>query len=149
MDLTPEERQRIYAEEKARLEAQHQIRHENWTFGRYLVVCCLGFLALLVLGGIISSLSEKKSPPEPGSDKFGAYFYSEKFVEERLRAPSTAKFCDFKEARVSVDGGDSYTVVGWVDAQNGFGAMLRNNFVCKLHKTGNSWYLDDVTLVPR
>lgn len=148
MELTPEERQRIYAQEKARLEAQDHIKSEK---SQKRVGCfvtgCLALVGLLAVLWVIGSLVDSK--PTPGSDKLGAFLASQDFVKRELRAPSTAKFSDFDEARVSSTGGDSYTVAGWVDAQNGFGAMIRNDFVCKLHKVGDTWYRDDVSLLSR
>jgi hypothetical protein len=147
-DVSPEDRRRIYAEEKARLEAQGRIKAEQsqkktGCFG----IGCLALVGLFVVLWIIGSLSDNKS--SPGSDKIEAYVYSEEFVKDRLRAPSTAKFCGFSGATVVTLGGDSYQVNGWVDAQNAFGAMIRDDFVCKLHKTGDKWYRDDISLVPR
>jgi hypothetical protein len=150
MQLTPEERKRIYEEEKVRVEAQSQIKAENSKkVGGCVGIGCLSLVGIFVVLWIMGSLSGNNPSPSPDSDKFGAYFYSKEFVKEQLRAPSTAKFCDFDEARISSNGANSYTVVGWVDAQNGFGAMLRNRFVCKLHKNGDTWYRDDVSLLPR
>jgi hypothetical protein len=55
----------------------------------------------------------------------------EGFVKEEMRAPSTAVFSNedyisFAEAGA----GDTYLVTGDVDGQNGFGAMIRQNFSC-------------------
>lgn len=56
-----------------------------------------------------------------------AFTIAESIVEENLKAPSTASFCKVTEATIT-NNGDVYTVSGWVDAQNSFGAMLRQNF---------------------
>ena len=158
MDLTPEERQRIYEEEKARLEVRGALkaqegRKKRDRFGSG----CLILVGVIVALGIIGSWIKNNRPPSPGLDKFGAYLTSQKFVKDRLKSPSTAKFCDFDEAVVSTTGEDnrtdpgrdSYTVRGWVDAQNSFGAVLRNRFICKLHKAGDTWYMDDISLIPQ
>lgn len=57
-------------------------------------------------------------------------------VRARLKAPSTAKFVDGPKVSGNREDSSKYFVVGQVDAQNGFGAMLRNDYVCKLRKTG-------------
>jgi cytochrome c biogenesis protein ResB len=62
----------------------------------------------------------------------------EGFVKVRLKAPSTAKFSN--EA-TSVNG-RLYTVTGDVDAQNSFGAMLRNRYSCFVTKDGTLRDLD-------
>lgn len=64
-------------------------------------------------------------------------------VLPRLKAPGTAKF-----------GGDDYSttnttmpvrVSGWVDAQNGFGALLRYRYSCLATPTEHGWSISDVT----
>ena len=48
-------------------------------------------------------------------------------VKERLKSPSSAKFCPLHEFQIVESGANLY-VSGYVDSQNGFGAMLRNKF---------------------
>jgi hypothetical protein len=147
MDLTPPERQRIYAEEKARLEAQARLKTEaNQSKTNGIGIGCAVLLGVVLLLGTISQFFPDKTPSAPTD--FDAYIYSKKFVERQLKAPSTAKFCDYDEASVSTADG-SFVVTGWVDAQNSFGAMIRNGYVCKLHKAGDTWHLDDINLIPR
>src|SRR6185503_3960363 len=67
MDLTPEERQRIYEEEKARLEARTKIKGSKQRNG---CLGCLGMLGGLVVLGLIVSLfssssRDSKTPEEP------------------------------------------------------------------------------------
>lgn len=56
-----------------------------------------------------------------------AFTVAQAIVESDLKSPSTAKFCKVTEATIT-NSGDKYTVKGWVDAQNGFGAVVRKNF---------------------
>lgn len=49
-------------------------------------------------------------------------------VKEKLKSPSTAQFCTTTEATIGRNG-NTWTVKGWVDAQNGYGATVRANFV--------------------
>ncbi|MBQ6214380.1 MAG: hypothetical protein IJJ67_03065 [Oscillospiraceae bacterium] len=49
-------------------------------------------------------------------------------VESKLKSPSTAKFCKVTEAGIEHLGNGRYRVKGWVDAQNSFGATLRQTF---------------------
>lgn len=49
-------------------------------------------------------------------------------VEGSLKAPSTAKFCSYVDAKVTHLGNGEYKVTGWVDSQNSYGAMMRSNF---------------------
>lgn len=58
-------------------------------------------------------------------------------VRARLKAPSTAEFVD-DPLVVEVD--DGYQVTGEVDAQNGFGAMIRNRYTCLAKQAPYGWY---------
>ncbi|MCX8512555.1 MAG: hypothetical protein ORN83_12425 [Chthoniobacteraceae bacterium] len=57
---------------------------------------------------------------------------AEHYVKQVLKAPSTAKFSKWVDNyhNKSYDDGITqyYVVQGWVDSQNSFGAMLRNNY---------------------
>jgi hypothetical protein len=134
MELSPEEHQRIYAEEKARLEAQQQLSAEQgaqrgkWVFG------CLAAIAGLILAiVVIASFSKTDKPAALGRDDSGAQVMAEHFVKKRLLAPATA---DFGGETVEYLGGTKHKVTGLVDAQNAFGAKLRKRFVCTVEKTG-------------
>jgi len=61
-------------------------------------------------------------------------------VEGRLKAPSTAEFCSKSEANIREDG-NTWTVSGYVDAENSFGAMIRNDFTVVITFTNDSQYL--------
>lgn len=53
-------------------------------------------------------------------------------VRQNLKSPSTAKFCKYTEASCTYNASTNYwTVTGWVDAQNSFGATIRQNFTAK------------------
>ena len=65
-----------------------------------------------------------------GHDEFDAMAIAEKTVKDNLKAPSTAEFCKHKECSITCSG-DTWTVSGYVDAQNSFGTFLRNDFTVK------------------
>jgi tetratricopeptide (TPR) repeat protein len=80
----------------------------------------------------------------PGSTTM-AYIMCQKFVEERLGAPATAKFP--KESEIETftvkDKKDAFQIKGYVDAENPEGAFLRNYYVCEVSYVGNDkWHLD-------
>lgn len=62
-------------------------------------------------------------------DAAGAYVMAKDLVTRQLKAPSTADFPWSYSDRVTRLGGCKYAVVGYVDAQNGFGAMIRTTFL--------------------
>lgn len=58
-----------------------------------------------------------------------AFTVAEYVVKEFLVSPSTAKFCKYTEATCSYNSStDRWTVKGWVDSQNTYGATIRQNF---------------------
>lgn len=63
-----------------------------------------------------------------GHDKFDAFVIAENAVKDKLKSPSTAQFCTTTEATIGRND-NTWTVKGWVDAQNGYGAVVRENFV--------------------
>lgn len=89
----------------------------------------LGMLIVILIGFIISSCfsSGKSGTSRTSLTNAEAFTIAQMIVEDNLRAPSTAKFCSVVDATIT-HSGLSYTVSGWVDAQNGFGAMLREDF---------------------
>lgn len=134
MELSPEERQRIYAEEKARLESQQQSAkaggQEKGSRVLGLLMIIVGVLMALI---VIAAIFSKKEPEKPGSDTFTAQLMAQKFIEKQLRAPAGAEFGDQKVAHL---GSEKYLVIGYVDAQNAFGAKLRKQWTCTVEKTG-------------
>lgn len=66
-------------------------------------------------------------------------------VKKILKAPATAKFPLVREPKFFVNGG-IYYVSGQVDAQNGYGALIRSNFSCIMaqSKVGLMYVLPDV-----
>ena len=61
-------------------------------------------------------------------------------VLETLKAPASAKFSNWN---IEKEGSSTFLVSGSVDSQNGFGALLRSNFVCEYD--GSEMYLNSIT----
>jgi hypothetical protein len=61
-------------------------------------------------------------------------------VKERLKAPATAQF-SMEEITNS-----NTSVRGAVDAQNGFGALIRSTFTCTMSHADGKWQTVDVAL---
>lgn len=68
--------------------------------------------------------------------------------KRRLRAPATARY-DRSMWRVSFPSPAHAIVYGEVDAQNGFGALLRNTVLCFYRATSDDWLLDSVSIAAR
>ncbi|SNR98957.1 hypothetical protein SAMN06272737_1579 [Blastococcus mobilis] len=104
-----------------------------------------GLLILGVIGSIFNGCDDDDSGSSgsDGSDS-GAYYACEGFVEDRLKAPSSADFSGYFDSYV-IQSGDEYTVSGYVDAENSFGAMLRSEWTCTVRDGGDTWYLESLT----
>jgi hypothetical protein len=59
----------------------------------------------------------------------------ETFIKNRILTPSTAKFSG-EHADIIQGQTDAFRVTGVVDAQNGFGATIRNYFTCDVQRNG-------------
>jgi hypothetical protein len=77
-----------------------------------------------------------------GNPEVDARIACQDWVKEQLKAPATA---DFSDIEISVDG-DVYTVVGAVDAENSFGAKIRNHWTCETQDTGDTFTKLSVTV---
>lgn len=75
-----------------------------------------------------------------------AFVMSQSFVEDRLKAPSSAKFPWMHTATIIDQGAGKFVVSSYVDSQNSFGAMLRSNYSATLTCSGNDWRLVDLTI---
>lgn len=98
-------------------------------------------MIVLALSPWLGSCSSEPDAP----DEYGARDVCEQFVEKRLKAPATAEF----ENTATTQAGDEWTVEGDVDAENGFGALIRNHYVCTVRPTdaaGANWELVDVEM---
>lgn len=91
-----------------------------------LVVLCCGY-------GLFKSAA--KGDDKPSS--YEAKAMCEKFVEDRLKAPSTADY----SGETATESGGTWTVTGRVDSENSFGAKIRSSFTCKMTVSGDTWRL--------
>ena len=98
-----------------------------------------GGILLLIVIGIFKA---DPSPEDRCNDQSEAYVRSWQFVRESLIAPSSADFPTSTASRVTNIGGCRYLVRGYVDAQNAFGAKLRNFFivVMEYRRGADNWY---------
>ena len=92
--------------------------------------------------------SSSDSSSDTETNKMLAYNYAENFVKQRLKSPSTAEFPRlFEKAEHIIElGNDEYLIQSWVDSQNGFGAMIRSNFSCKIIFEGDKVRVEDLVI---
>lgn len=113
-----------------------------------------GFKILAIVGSMLLGLFvcagfALVTPTANVADDFDACWMAQKFVKEQLKAPSTATFAPCRQPDTVVSRTERiWHVRSWVDAENGFGAMLRNNFSADLiyYPSTDSWTLVDLSM---
>lgn len=80
-----------------------------------------------------------KPTPDYGRD-LDAKFIATEYVKQSLKSPSTAKFPWINDYKIFHMGKGKWKVSAYVDAQNSFGAMLRQNFTCVVQYNGGGSY---------
>lgn len=103
--------------------------------------------ALIVLIFSTSDFSKSnREPKEKVANKYQAHLICSKFIEKLLKAPSTAKFESISDSDYNQLSDNQFEVWLYVDAENSFGAMLRNDYYCKVTylPDQDKWYLDDL-----
>ena len=122
-------------------------------FGLAVIVAIIGFVAENTKKPDFSKQLQAQYAEQkretPRVDHYNlAYIASQDGIKKVLAAPSTAKFPPRHEVLVTSLGDDKYRVYGYVDAQNHFGAMLRNNYSATVEiRGGGSYYkITDINL---
>jgi hypothetical protein len=96
-------------------------------------------LTIALLGGLICiaphTLLIKSNDTEDvyGNSDSDVYFDAISVVKKQLKSPSSAEFSSRSSTSIKLSSGtSSWTVSGWVEAENGFGATVRNEFQVRL-----------------
>ena len=96
----------------------------------------------------------EKREQEEREKRVEAYGVAKEFVLERIKSPKSAKFPRYdafeKQNWIDVRKKSTgiYIVKGYVDAQNVYGAMLRNHYVATVqHTGGKNWLLVELEFV--
>lgn len=99
---------------------------------------------VVALGG--SALVYNIDSGEPDTEAaFGA---AKEAVLKNLKAPATAQFPEYVDEFVDDLEGGQFRVTSYVDAQNGFGAMIRNDFTCVvIQREDGTRYVDPFTII--
>jgi len=110
-------------------------------------------LLMLILVSLILFLQCNTDPNytdnqiKAGKGDIDAYVMANAFVKERLKSPASADFPYYHERGISIKflGDNTYSVSGYVDSQNSFGALIRTDYYCKVKYNGNdNWSLLDI-----
>lgn len=111
-------------------------------FASLLVLACIAVVVASTRGGLERFDTDGISVPRGSRSE--ARIICERYVSDRLRSPSTADFQQRSEQQVNESGG-AYTISAHVDAQNRFGATVRQEYECQVRPTADGWSLDSLT----
>lgn len=110
-------------------------------------VTWLAVLGVVVVLGVVGNIIGGGSSTTTANPTRDAALICHKFVRERLKSPSTAKFPTSDESTVQPISGGDYEVTSYVDSQNAFGATLRSNYTCVVKPVeGDKWRLVDLNI---
>ena len=71
MELTPEERHRIYEEEKARLEARQEPQPTKRSVAPMVILGVVAFFVIILIAGSMAEKAQTTSTPSPSSETSG------------------------------------------------------------------------------
>lgn len=124
--------------------AEHRSDPASVGFG----VIFVSLLPILLLTWLFWPSSDSPSKPAlPAHDESGAWVMCKEFIERRLKSPKSADYPWYRSEYVTRLGGARYRVESYVEAQNSFGAEIRNYFSCTVRWAGgDEWRLEDLTM---
>lgn len=100
----------------------------------------IGLIVVLTLVFTCNSVDYSERELDQNEMRFMAYDYAEQAVKTQLKSPSTASFPTYSEKVKGIrniyflnEKNNDWEIKSWVDAQNGFGGIVRNNFSIKIH----------------
>ncbi len=98
-----------------------------------------GIVGLMAIGGILmfvyGFVFGGKGIGAGGTSEGAIIATAKHYVKQELKSPSTAQFCPQNEIKI-YEASDGIVVSGYVDAENSFGAKIRNNFSVNLTSDG-------------
>jgi hypothetical protein len=103
----------------------------------------LAIILSLIVGAVVLAVflyggggSNRRAPPVP--DRTSAWVDCRSFVEQNLKAPASAVFPLSNAPGITIAhlSNGRWSVLGFVDAENSFGAMLRQDWGCQISYSG-------------
>ena len=97
-------------------------------------------------GANYSSFQGAYAQPDTSSEDFaGLSDCLLKAIKPSLKAPMTAVLCQVDEMTITNNNG-VYTVVGYVNSQNSYGAFIKTDFKATAARFGDTWAISNVAV---
>lgn len=109
------------------------------TIAKGIIIAFFGFSTVTLVAQLTSGIGSGYSSYSEAAVIATAKHY----VRNQLKSPSSAKFCPQNEISI-YEASDGIIVSGYVDADNSFGAKIRNYFTVTL--TSDGQYLKNVSI---
>lgn len=121
---------------------------EKKTGGKWALFLIIGIVIVCVLIATTSVNGRSVFQREYTEDDYKATCYSlaVEQVKNYLKAPGTARFCPMREVDFHAVGESTYTMSGWADAENSFGADLRTIWGIMVAVDGDQMKLEMLTI---
>ncbi|MBX3042871.1 MAG: hypothetical protein KIT33_12115 [Candidatus Kapabacteria bacterium] len=146
----------------------------NKTYFKYTLLAFIGFIVVLFVVSIINESSKspeqreieerarlahesvereakenqklQKEKEKANSNEIAAITFSQIFVKDNLKSPSTAKFGNIREYTANNIDLGKWTVTGYVDSQNSFGAVIRTKYAVTIQYDvkNDKWTLEQI-----
>lgn len=87
---------------------------------------------------------EQREQERANDPTSGAAYACREFITANLVAPSTAEFGAWSRWPARQLEGGAIEVLATFDAQNSFGAMLRQRIICEVSKSDGQWFLENL-----
>lgn len=113
-----------------------------------MVIKMVAFLVVVIFFVVKCGCgSDDKANEKKTYDKMDALTHAHLYIKDRLKSPATAEFGGGVEG-VMQSNDTTFTVIGTVDSQNSFGAILRSNYSCKVifHPKTDTHDIDNVIM---
>jgi hypothetical protein len=116
-----------------------------------IIKAVVGSIVALVFVWIffIPSCDDDNSNVETYS-KTDALIQSRMFVEQQLKSPGSAEWCGGTQGVTQLND-TTFLVKSCVDSQNGFGALIRSEYSCRItfNRATNTAFIDELNISSR
>ncbi len=119
---------------------------------RLIVLAAVGGALLAFFNSTYDrGLAEKRAAivvaKAPHINETNAQVMCEIYVKRELKTPAKAEFASRRDLEITGSGNGPWTVIGYVDSQNSFGAMLRSNYKCTVSFNGEMATLQELKIL--